>query len=115
MTGNFVNGSTTRAILAIVYSDSGSDVFYTISPPSSEQEKLLATISGLPSGLYNVSVFVVVDDGLPFLRSATTPRSVTVITEGVRGKLIIMCVHVTTREIWYLVNQYAPNYASEFQ
>ena len=92
MTGNFVNGSTTRAILAVVYSDSGSDVYYTISPPSSEEEKLSTNISGLPSGLYNVSVFVVVDDGLPFPRSATTPRSVS-LTEGVHGKAVV-CVYM---------------------
>ena len=107
MTGNFVNGSTARAILAIVYSDSGSDVYYTISLPSSEEEKLSANISGLPSGLYNVPVFVVTDDGLPFLRSATTPRSVSV-TEGVRGKQLSVCTcNYHDREIWYLVNQYA--------
>lgn len=87
VTGNFINGSTATAMLVIVYSDRLSDVYYMFSPSSSKQEKVMTIVTGLSSGLYNVSIFVVKENGLPFNRSATTPRSVSV-TEGGRGKLI---------------------------
>ena len=112
MTGNFVNSSTARAIFAIVYSDSGSDVYYTISLPSSDEEKLSASISGLPSGLYNVSVFVVADDGLPFPRSATTPRSVSVM-EGAHGKLLCVCTCNYKGNLVHVLGESV--YTSEFQ
>jgi hypothetical protein len=79
VTGDFINGSSANSILAIIYStDSRNDVYYKISSPSTAEEKLVTNISGLPSGLYNVSVFVLEENGLPFSRSATTPRSVLV-------------------------------------
>ena len=88
LTGNFINGLAARAILAVVYSDSLSDsnVYYMFSPLSIKEEKLITNVSGLPSGMYSVSVFVVEDNGLPFNRSAATPRNVSVIDEG-HGKL----------------------------
>ena len=92
MTGNFVNGSTARGILVIIYSASLSDIYYMFSPPFREEEKVTATVRGLLSGLYNVSVFVVEDSGLPFNRSATTPRNVSVIDggHGEAGELLCM-------------------------
>ena len=48
----------------------------------------MATISGIPPGMYNVSVFVLENNGLPFNRSATTPRNVSV-TDGGHGKLSV--------------------------
>ena len=79
MTGDFVNSSPATSILAIIYStDNRNDIYYTISSLSTEGETLVTNISSLPSGLYNVSVFVVEEEGLPFNRSASTPRSVLV-------------------------------------
>ena len=87
--GDFINGSTARTLLAVIYTNSGSDVYYMFSPMFSEEEKIIATISGIPSGMYNVSVFVVEDNRLPFNRSATTPRNVSVTDGGGgRGKLL---------------------------
>ena len=86
VTGSFINGSTATAILVIVYSD--SDVYYIFSSPSEEE----TNVRGLPSGLYNVSVFVVEENGLPFNRSATTPRSVSVM-EGEHGEQSHACIY----------------------
>ena len=78
VTGDFINGSSTSSILVIIYStDNRNDVYYTISSLSTEGETLVTNI-GLPSGPYNVSVFVLEENGLPFNRSASTPRSVLV-------------------------------------
>lgn len=85
MIGDFINGSTARTVLAVVYTNSGSDVYYMFSSMFSEEEKIMATISGIPPGMYNVSVFVVEDNGLPFNRSATTPQNVSV-TDGGGGR-----------------------------
>ena len=79
VTGDFINGSSTSSILVIIYStDNRNDVYYTISSPSTEGETLVTNISSVPSGPYNVSVFVLEENGLPFNRSASTPRSVLV-------------------------------------
>ena len=86
VTGNFVDGSTTNAILVVVYSDRLSKAYYMFSPPSNG-DRLTTNLSGLPSGPYNVSVFVVEGSGLPYNRSATTPRSVSVMDGGC-GKLL---------------------------
>ena len=87
VTGNFINGSTASVVLVIVYSDSrSSDVYYMFSPPSNEEKKLMTRVSGLPSGLSNVSVFVVEENGLPFERSATTPRNILIREGGESGE-----------------------------
>ena len=79
VTGDFINGSSAASVLAIIYStDNRNDIYYVISPLSTEGETLVTNISGLPSGLYNVSVFVLEKNGLPFNRSASTPRNVLV-------------------------------------
>ena len=78
MTGDFINGSSATSILVIIYStDNRNDIYYTISSLSTEGETLVSNINSLPSGPYNVSVFVL-EDGLPFIRSDSTPRSVLV-------------------------------------
>ena len=79
VTGDFINGSSATSMLAIIYStDNRNGIYYTISSLSTAEETLATNISGLPSGPYNISVFVLKEDGLPFNRSASTPRSVLV-------------------------------------
>ena len=79
VTGDFLSGSSATSVLIIIYStDNRSDVYYTISSLSTEGETLVTNISGLASGLYNISVFVLEENGLPFNRSASTPRNVLV-------------------------------------
>ena len=81
VTGDFINGSSSTSVLVIVYSlttDNHNGVYYTISSLFTEGETLVTNIGGLASGPYNVSVFVLEENGLPFNRSASTPRSVLV-------------------------------------
>ena len=79
VTGDFIDSSSATSVLAIIYSaDSRNNIYYVISPLSTEEETLMTNISGLPSGQYNVSVFVLEENDLPFNRSASTPRSVLV-------------------------------------
>ena len=78
VTGDFINGSSVSSVLVVIYStDNRNDVYYTTSFPSTIVEGLMTNISRLPSGSY-VSVFVLEENGLPFNRSASTPRSVLV-------------------------------------
>ena len=79
VTGDFINGSLATSVLIIIYStDNRNDVYYLIKSLSTEGETPVTNISSLPSGPYNVSVFVLEEDGLPFIRSASTPRNVLV-------------------------------------
>ena len=82
--GNFIPGSRTNVILVIIYSETLGDVHYMFSSQSVE-DKIVANIRGLPRGVFNVSVFVVEDNGLPFNRSATIPKSVSVL-DGTQGE-----------------------------
>ena len=79
VTGDFISGSSATSVLITIYStDNRNDVYYTISSLSTEGETLVTNISSLPSGQYNVSVFVLEENDRPFNRSASTPRSVLV-------------------------------------
>ena len=84
VTGDFISGSSSIGILTIVYSlDTESDIHYQFIPRS---DIPMTTMSDLPDGQYKVSVFVVEENGLPFNKSATTPRNVSL----VEGKLHMM-------------------------
>ena len=72
MTGDFISGSSSVRILAIVYSNN-SNIHYQFLPRS---ETPIAIASGLSNGQYEVSVFVIEESGLPFNRSAATPRNI---------------------------------------
>ena len=74
VTGDFISGSSAIGILSIVYSpNSDSNIHYWFT---SHSDIMTMTMSGLPGGHYKASVFVVDDSGLPFNRSATIPRNV---------------------------------------
>ena len=61
----------------IVYSVSDdSSVYYNFVPREGEQQGVDAVVMGLPSGQYEVSVYVMEESGLPFHRAAATPKSV---------------------------------------
>ena len=82
VTGDFINGSSAIGILSIVYSpNNDSNIYYHFTSHSDIMH--MTTVSGLPGGCYKISVFVVEDSGLPFNRSATTPRNVSV-CEGIQ-------------------------------
>ena len=80
MTGDFIPGLSAIGILLVVYSaDDESNIDYHHIHRSNVHTT--TSMTNLPSGRYTVSVFVVEGNGLPFNRSATIPRNVS-LTEG---------------------------------
>ena len=61
----------------IVSSDSRSDSYYHIATRNGSDIQE-ATITSIAGGEYNVSVFVVEENGLPFERAATLPTHLSV-------------------------------------
>ena len=81
MAGDFISGSEAIGILMITYSlNNESNIHYTFSSRNTD-----TSLKGLPVDQYNVSVFVVEESGLPFNRSVTRPRNVSVL-EGETGR-----------------------------
>ena len=70
--GDFISGSLAIGILVIVYAND-LNIRYDFIPHS---EIPKAFVTSLPDGRYEVSVFVVEENGSPFRRSATIPRNV---------------------------------------
>ena len=76
VTGDFIDGSFAIGLLIIVYSSGiDSNVYYQFIPRSG---LLVTDVSGLSGGQYKVSIFVMDDSGLPFNKSATAPKNVTI-------------------------------------
>ena len=67
----------------IVYSSRG--VHYSFSTPPN-QCVIVAKVSGLERGHYQVSIFVVEEGGLPFNRSAIVPQNITIDQGGIQQK-----------------------------
>ena len=80
VTGDLVYGSNASSVLVIVYNS--TKVYYSFSPPP-EHSIIMATLPGLFVGQYQVSVFVVEENGQVFHRSAVIPKNVTVSVEGI--------------------------------
>ena len=80
MAGDFIPGSLAIGILIMIYSaDNESTIDYHHIHRSNVHTKLNTSMTNLPSGQYKVSVFVVEGNGLPFSRSATTPKDISLI------------------------------------
>ena len=91
MTGDFIPGSSAIGILIVVYSaDSESNIDYHFIHRSNVHTT--TSVTNLPSGQYEVSVFVVEGNGFPFNRSATTPRNLSLISER---KLHTFFIHIS--------------------
>ena len=114
MTGDFIPGSSSIGILIVVYSaDDESMIEYHFVHRSNIIRRTI-TMTNLPSGQYEVSVFVVEGNGLPFIRSATTPKNLSL----TKGKLhtyntlsplptLALCYHAqrgrgNCRILWYI-------------
>ena len=75
--GDIVVGSTSRGILAIVYSlNPGFNISYRNVPHDSTQHGVYSVDVMLPDDQYEVAVFVIEESGEPFLRAASRPKSV---------------------------------------
>ena len=85
VSGDFTTSSEAIGVLIITYSlNNDSDIHYTFVPRPINGQK---SVIGLSSDQYNVSVFVIEGNGLPFNRSASRPRIVYVVGES--GETII--------------------------
>ena len=72
VTGDFIPGSSAIGILIVVYSADNRINYHFIHRFSIR----MSFLTDLPRGQYKVSVFVMEGNGLPFTRSATTSRNV---------------------------------------
>ena len=95
--GRFVDNSSAVGVLLIVFSFTNEDDinYMFVQRPSGPQE-IETTLTGLSVGDYQVSFFVVDDNGLPFNQSANLPSNVSV-SEGMEVKyFIIICPYYFT-------------------
>ena len=76
MTGDFINGSTATGLLTIVIST--SEIFYHLIERGSNQLHIEGSLQGVVGGELSISFFVVEESGLPFNRTASTPKVVSV-------------------------------------
>ena len=72
VTGDFIPGSLAIGILVLIYS-ADNIINYHFIPRFSIP---MSFLTNLPRGQYKVSVFVIEGNGLPFNRSATIPRKI---------------------------------------
>ena len=92
VTGDFIPGSLAIGILIVVYSannDSDTIKYYFIHRSNIRRT---ITMTNLPSGQFKVSVFVVEGNGLPFKRSATTPRNLSLIERKLHTFIIVIII-----------------------
>ena len=80
MTGDFIPGSSSIGILLVVYpaDDESNNTMIKYHFVHRSNIYRTITMTNLPSGQYKVSVFVMEGNGLPFNRSATIPRNVSI-------------------------------------
>ena len=76
VTGDFIYGSTATGLLTIVIST--SEIFYHLIERGSDQLHIEGSIQGVVGGEHSISFFVVEESGLPFNRTASTPKVVSV-------------------------------------
>ena len=85
ITGDFIRGSTSIGVLAIIISsDPQLNPFYRFIHCANTTSLHNEDIR-VPSGDYGMSVFVIEESGLPFARTASKPITVTV--ESFGGKV----------------------------
>ena len=76
VTGDFINESTVTGVLAVIITE--SQIFYNVVERGSNEQQFDDTIQGVVGGEHSISFFVVEESGLPFNRTASTPKVVTV-------------------------------------
>ena len=77
MTGYFIEGSTATGVVIAVLTT--SKIYFHSITREQDQLHLEGNISTVVGGDHYVSVFVMVEDGLPFSRTATIPQVVSVV------------------------------------
>ena len=96
--GDFIDGSTATGVLAVFVDFSSSEIFYHLVKQGNNKQQFDGTIQGVVGGEHSISFFVVEESGLPFNRTASMPKIVTV----ENGRNITFYVTRTT----YSLDQY---------
>ena len=78
VTGDFINESTATGVLTVSVDFSTSKIFYHLIQRGNNKQQFADTIQGVVGGEYSISFFVVEESGLPFNRTASMPKVVTV-------------------------------------
>ena len=94
MTGDFIDGSTATGLLIIIIG--GSEIHYQFMTREGSKLNVEGAMLGLAGGLYSISIFVVEENGLPFERVATRPRT----TSLANSKLSVSYTHLTLPTIY---------------
>ena len=92
---NFIDGSRSMGVLIIAYSlTDNTDIHYNVIPrPSGDATpRQSTTLSGLSGDRYNISVFALMENGLPFVRAVTEVKTVTVSAARQRSMATHMCI-----------------------
>ena len=77
VTADFIDGSTASGLMVTIVSENDRVQHRFITREGNEND-VNNDLSGMDSGQYTVSVFVVDKDGVPLQRAATKPRHVSV-------------------------------------
>ena len=93
LTWNFINGSKALGVLLVSYSLMlDADVHYdVILRPTTHPRTQTTLLPDLPGNKYNISMFVLQENGLPFIRSVAKPLAATV--SGGKGKTVMNVYH----------------------
>ena len=91
VTGDFIDGSTATGVLAVIITNE-SEIFYHFIERESNVVAFDGTIQGVVGGEQNISFFVVEESGLPFNRTASMPKIVTV-ENGKNNAIVITNTH----------------------
>ena len=102
VTGDLIHGSNASGALVIAYS--ARNIYYLFSPYPNKY-LVTATLSDLTSDQYQVSVFIVEKNGLPFNRSAAVPKNVSVNRESKPESDLHAHVHLYIMYILYYRHQ----------
>ena len=78
MIGDFIDGSTATGVLAVFVDFSSSEIFYHLINRGNNKQQLDDTIQGVVGGEHSISFFVLEESGLPFNRTASMPKLVTI-------------------------------------
>ena len=78
LTGNFISGSKATGVLAVIVLSTSKILYHFIQRESSglHVDDKIANVVG---GDHVISIFIVEENGLPFNRTASTPRAVSVV------------------------------------
>ena len=113
VSGVLVQGATAVGMVIIVYplDHVNLNVYYFEALETVVPNKITATVTGLSAGQYSVSVFVLEDNGLPFNRSASAPKNITV----QNGKGQIKCACMTHNLLIIHVDMTEPETSVEYK